>query len=1161
MTGTSGAAGLHDRQARAKILDALDRTLFVDAGAGSGKTTALVGRVLALIGAGVAMENIAAITFTEKAAAELRDRVRRELEQAEAGTGAACAGASAPSAGPDPATATAALQQLDGAAVGTLHSFAQRILAQHPTEAGLPPSVEVIDDIGSQIEFDDRWRSFAENLLDDPTAGVSLLVLELSGAGLEKLRGLAVRLNENWDLAEEHIDRSVGPPDLEAADATGPRVALAAALAHRGDCTEADDGLKAKLDELERRSDGLDGGDALTQLAAVAALRDAAKEPIPRGTSYTRYWQNGSRVVKDAAKDLVASCQDVLEPVTQAALEHIVALLATETLAAAEQRRAAGRLEFQDLLVRARRLLRDPDRGPDVRRALRDRYRRLLLDESQDTDPIQIELAVLIACDDDHVGDTPWHDLAHEGGRLFLVGDPKQSIYRFRRADIATFLRAGRYVEEQPGGERLELFTNFRSTAPVIEWVNTVFERVITAEGDSQPAYVPLAGVRPAAARGPGVAVLGAEPVAGTEDGNKVNAEELRRLEAAAVAGAVASALDEGWDVRDDRHRGEERWRPAEPGDIAILLPARTSLEALEDALEAAGVAYRAETSTLVYATREVRDLMLAAQAVADPTDELAVVAALRSPLYGCGDDDLAHWKLGCRGRFSLLARQPPDAPDGHPVGDGIAHLRDLHDARWWLTPAQLLERVIRERAALESAVATGRPRDVWRRLRFVVDQARAWSDAGGVGLRSYLQWARLQGAGNARVTETVLPETDDDSVRILTIHGAKGLQFPITVVSGMSSPMQRPPYGPTIAFPPGQPAVSRLSARVASEGYEHWQPIDEMMDEHERLRLLYVACTRARDHLVVSLHRTADGRLSKGTLAAALAEADAADVAEALEPGPRPPRQAGSPAPVTALPPRGQWLAERDGALAAARRRLVTSATALASAAIEGALPETDPDLNTTPDDRSADHGRDPRRPEPTADPGLLKDERDAELPPWNKGRYGTAVGRAVHGVLQTVDLGTGAGLEPAARAQAMAEGVPDRTAAVAQLARAALSTNVAREAAATWHGRELFVAAPFGEHLIEGYVDLVYRGPGGLVVVDWKTDSVAGDDGIDAKLARYRLQGAAYTVALEAVTGEQVARMVFVFLNRAGAIERDLPDLRAAVEEAKAAVARISG
>ena len=469
--------------------------------------------------------------------------------------------------------------------------------------------------------------------------------------------------------------------------------------------------------------------------------------------------------------------------------------------------------------------------------------------------------------------------------------------------------------------------------------------------------------------------------------------------------------------------------------------------------------------------------------------------------------------------------------------------MRDLHDARWWLTPAQLLERIIRERAALESAVATGRPRDVWRRLRFVVDQARAWSDAGGVGLRSYLQWARLQGADNAKVTETVLPETDDDSVRILTIHGAKGLQFPITVVSGMSSPMQRPPYGPTIAFPPGQPAVSRLSARVASEGYDQWQPIDEMMDEHERLRLLYVACTRACDHLVVSLHRTTEGRLSKGTLAAALAEADAAEFAEALEPGPRPPRQASSPAPVAALPPRREWLAERDAALTAARRRLVTSATALASTAIHEADPGTGPDR--APTDLSGRDARGPRSHEPTTDPGLSKDERDAELPPWNKGRYGTAVGRAVHGVLQTVDLGTGAGLEPVARAQAMAEGVPDRTAAVTELARAALQTSVAREAASTWHGRELFVAAPLGDQLVEGYIDLVYRSPDGLVVVDWKTDTVAGDDDIDAKLARYRLQGAAYVAALEAATGEPVARMVFVFLNRAGATEAALPDL----------------
>ena len=331
----------------------------------------------------------------------------------------------------------------------------------------------------------------------------------------------------------------------------------------------------------------------------------------------------------------------------------------------------------------------------------------------------------------------------------------------------------------------------------------------------------------------------------------------------------------------------------------------------------------------------------------------------------------------------------------------------------------------------------------------------------------------------------------------------------------------------------------------MESENYETWKPIDEQMDAHERLRLLYVACTRARDHLIVSLHRRAPN--AKGTkensAAWALADAGAAgagafDGSALLDSADReaiPTIAAPAPASTerATLPDRQEWELERQRSLAAASAPTAVSATGLAGE-----------------DSGSA-----------AADAGLDKDRDDSEPPPWSKGRYGTAIGRAVHGVLQDIDLGTGRGLEALAGRQAAAEGVSGRTQAVTGLARAALGTDVARQAAAAEHWRELFVAAPFGERLVEGYVDLVYRGPDGLVVVDWKTDSVAGDDGVDSKLARYRLQGAAYAAALEAVTGEQVARMVFVFLNRGGAVEAELPDLRAAVEEAKAAVARISG
>ncbi|MEM9609910.1 MAG: PD-(D/E)XK nuclease family protein [Actinomycetota bacterium] len=192
--------------------------------------------------------------------------------------------------------------------------------------------------------------------------------------------------------------------------------------------------------------------------------------------------------------------------------------------------------------------------------------------------------------------------------------------------------------------------------------------------------------------------------------------------------------------------------------------------------------------------------------------------------------------------------------------------------------------------------------------------------------------------------------------------------------------------------------------------------------------------------------------------------------------------------------------------------------------------------------------------------DPGLAKRERDLELPPWNKGRYGTAVGRAVHGVLQVVDLADGDGVADAARAQAVAEGVAGRTGVVERLARSALDTRVAREASAARAWRELWVAAPIGDHLIEGYVDLLYRSPDGLVIVDWKTDHVEGDDDVRLKLDRYRLQGASYAVAVERATGESVARVVFAFLAEDGAVERDLPELASAMAEVATSTAQLA-
>lgn len=1085
---------LADAAARELISSALDHTLFVEAGAGSGKTSALVDRVEALVRSGVELDHIAAITFTDKAASELRDRIRQRFE------------------GDDDPRARRAVEQLDGAAIGTLHAFAQRILGEHPVEARLPPGVEVLDEIGSQIDFEDRWRVVVDQLLDDESLGQPYLVLTAGGVDLPQLRELALAFGANWDLVAERIDLAPRTPPPLHLGAIIERFDRLDGVADA--CTDADDKLlqrlRGPLRELRAELDG-----ATDEAEAVAVLRRVPKHCKVSRLGRKDAWTGDIDDIRQEVIGLGEAADALAGQRIDAALWAVAAVVARFTLDAAEQRRTRGRLEFHDLLVRARRLLRDPSAGPGVRRALRHRYRHLLLDEFQDTDPIQVELAVLIACPDDVTGRS-WDELTVDSGRLFFVGDPKQSIYRFRRADIEVFLAARRRF----GDHAPHLTTNFRSSRPVIRWVNQVFGRLIRFTEGAQPEFEPLDPARGAPPTGPGVAVLGAD--AHTED---LDAAGLRAREASEVADTVVAALAEGWSV--DRGRPDRPdWERARPGDICILLPARTSLAALERALSDRKIPYRAETSSLVYATREVRDLLLALRAIADPTDELALVAALRSAVYGCGDDDLAQWRLGLGGRFSLGA-EVPEGGVGHPVGDALVHLGELHQASRWSTPAELLDRLIRDRGVMESAVVGGRPRDVWRRLRFVVDQARAWADAGGTQLRSYLRWAALQGADHARVSETVLPETDDDSVRILTVHGAKGLEFPITILSGMTTRRSGARRGVVAAFPSDGGAHLKLGSAVASEHFAAFQPIDEQLDAHEHLRLLYVAATRARDHLVVSLHRSEGSKAT--TAAAVLAPA-------ALDDGPpsvmlRPRRsdldRAATPPSRAERPSWERWSAERAVAIKTASRRRVVAATTLAREAAEA------------------------------ADPGLAKRERDLELPPWNRGRYGTAVGRAVHGVLQVVDLATGAGLADAARAQAEAEGVAGRTGVVERLAGSALATEVARAASRSTSWRELWVAAPLGDELIEGYVDLLYRSPEGLVIVDWKTDYLEGDDDARAKLDRYRLQGASYAVAVEAAAGEPVARVVFAFLSEAGAVERDLDDLAAAMAEVRSSAA----
>ncbi len=1154
-----------DAPARAAIRTDLDATLFVEAGAGTGKTAALVDRVVSLVtgddseatggersaestqrtgddseateGEGddseapggersaesthkhVPMAAIAAITFTEKAAAELRDRIRRKLrERADDDTQTDVVRARCETAGAD----------LDGAAICTLHAFAQRILTEFPIESGLPPRIEVRDEISSRVAFEERWRAFVDELLDDAELESTVLVLLASNVKLTHLRTVAEILDDNWDL----LDRIEPPRPLPALEIHGWLEELDEACRAGADCRTADDNLLARLGRLAEYRDDLRA--AFDDSERIELL--LAKQPS-FGVSRTGNKKNWADIesVRGKIMKLGEQRKAMTDAVLDVAIKRAVAAIAEYVDQAVAKRRVAGELDFHDLLVLARTLLRDPEHGAPARTRLRQRYRRILIDEFQDTDPIQVELAALLGSDDPDDGRRAWNEMTVDPGRLFFVGDPKQSIYRFRRADIATFLAAQeRFADPAP----LFLTCNFRSAPAVLAWINHVFAELIRPYPASQPAYRALDAARTVAPETDrGAVLLGVEPHSDNPD-----AGEMRSREAADVAAIARAAVAEEWSVYD---RELDAWRPARLGDVCILLPARTSLGYLEQALGAEGVPYRAETSSLVYSSREVRDLLMTLRAVDDSSNTLALVSALRSSVFGCGDDELFTYHVEHGGRWNIAAPLPEDVPRDGAVADAMRFLGELHRERVWSTASELLERIVRERAVIEVGALTGRFRDVARRVRFLIDQARAYADAVGGTLRDYLAWAEMQGAEGARVVEAVVPETDDDAVRIMTIHGAKGLEFPIVVCSGMTTAAQIVGRGVDVLFPPAGGCEVKIVKGVQTADFELHKPIDEQMGFHEKLRLLYVACTRARDHLVVSVHRkvrdldpadrphwTHAELLWEAAEGAAWSEpSGAADIAT----GGRGKGDSAAPGPTPGLA-LDVWQAEYDRAHDRGNKRGFVSATTLAHRL--DAFPVGIAGIES--------------------DPGLAKDGRDLELPPWNKGRYGTAIGRAVHATLQTIELGTGRGIEATAAAQAAAEGVLGHEETIAALTRAAVASPTVQRASECSHWRETYVAVPLDGIMLEGYVDLVFRDHDGLVVVDYKTDAVDADTRAD-RISHYRIQAAAYALAVAEATGEPVTRGVLCFLDPSGATEVEFAgdDLEAAVAEVRALVA----
>ena len=1123
-----------DKEERRVITDDLDDTIFVEASAGTGKTTSLVQRIVNLVASGkTTMDRIAAITFTELAAAELRDRVRQELEEAAAHT-------EWPEA--ERELCRQGVSDLDQANIRTLHSFAGQLLQERPLEAGLPPGFDTSDEIVAGLAFDEAWEEWLDvNLGENSPIAASISLLLTHGITLDTLKRLALEFHGNY--ADLPAPGSV--PEAPTAGAAGMAI-----VQHWPEVERLLEFCKAGTD------------DRLYQLVsirsvAVEALRsfeDGTFQyyrqlgrllPLARRIGNQRNWdsepntrQNSLVALRELLLELHEAVTEELEAAKRHALSELVRNLTEFVLEYAERRRREGRAEFQDLLVWARDLLRD---NITVRDHFRRRFSHLMIDESQDTDPLQAEIAMFLAesvAEGIKGRDRPitWDSIVPERGKLFVVGDPKQSIYRFRRADVEQMLHL-RDRMEAGGGRTVNLVQNFRSQQPVVAWVNHLFNEWMGKDGDEEPAnqaqadYVHMAhrwSAETDSVVGPRVWALGDEEQPGRIDA-------IRQQEAADIAALLRQVVTDGWLKLDQQATnaagGTEMYAPVSYSDICILIRSRTSLPALERALEEADIPYRLESASLIFESQEVRDLLNCLRAIDNPADRVATVAALRSPAFGCSDVDLLrHHEAG--GNFDYLSDNPGR---GEPmVCEGLDTLRQFHGRRMWESPSTLIERFVRDRMLLEGATSHPRMREQWRRYRFMVERAAQYAEAGGKSLRSFLGWIEDQVNNRVRVTETPVPESDEETVRVMTMHSAKGLEFPVVILTSLNSTER---FNPPVSLYDRQQGVVEVGLgtqnnRIATSGYDELAAREKRMSEAESVRLMYVAATRARDHLVLSLRRPE----RRGSNTAAHVISRHLDSAPELwetvvlkgeslpfaadsggEENVAIPLPAGSEHSVAAL---DEWTTERRELIANRGRPRFTSATAL---------------------------GQSERQEQERKD----EQEWNQDVEPWRRGRAGTHVGRAVHAVLQSIDLATGAGLEERAKAQATAEGIPNREAEVIRLARVAVNSAIVRRAVASqrlW--REVPVAAPVAGGFLHGFIDLLFEEPDGLVVVDYKTDSV-DDDRVEDAVAKYRLQGGAYACAVAKATGKRVKEVRFLYLEA----EMDvlLPDLDQAVRDAE--------
>jgi len=1107
-----------DSQDRLLAETTWDRNVVVVAGAGTGKTTILVNRILNLLlrePNPLAITEIVALTFTNKAATEMKQRLRAQLlrltEQADdmIATFRTRYHLSAEQVGE---RARMALEQMEKAQIGTLHSFAAHLLRLHPLESELDPLFQ--EDDGSR--FKELFHSYWDRWLDDELGSAGpqhdRWRRVLAGATLDDLRQLTAALAGDFvDLDE--LERQCRSLPLEGAlrdwvVATHGRAATLLAAQDQPKRRKVEQMLAAAVQSLALLlKQGPPGLAHLPQDERAVLEKDLGKAPAG--------WH--AATFQEAAS-IIGLAQQLLT-VDQSYFQEVVTLVRPFLAQVHHEFLTSGWIAFDGLLARAKTLLRD---HPAVRARIKQTYRAILVDEFQDTDPVQYEIILYLG---ERAGShqTAWHDVDLEPGKLFIVGDPKQSIYAFRRADIEAFERVVEKIRAGGGGV-YSLVTNFRSDGAVLDVVNNVFDRLFQSAEHVQPANERLAA-RPQ--RKPEVSVFGAQLrlVTPGEDDEEFDVQVATRAEAEALARWLKEELLPGTTVTDrDRRDG-----PLQPGHIALIFRKLTHAQVYLDALRRYDIAYITDGEKHFYRRQEIIDLVNLLRVIDNPHDTIALVGILRSPLGGMTDRELLALQqregLDYRQREWLSAWNHPQSGMVRRLYERLAELHQLAPLR---PVPDTIDLIFDRLPVLELAAASLHGEQAVANLRKIREMAEALADRPHLTLTGFVDLMMTRVSEQPDEAESALAEESLDAVRVLTIHKAKGLEFPVVILPGLHQGSKSPRKGPSIHHDWSSRCYSLQMGGRSNLGAVLVDMKMVAREEAEQRRLLYVGMTRARDLLILSGGQTTkpghDTVLS--LLGEAIADEGGLSTADQI--------CIGSSRITRVITP----------ATVAARRRRQEPLSTMAP------RPALDPILIRR-------HARQveweerrmtPRRLTPSS---LAGGRPETGFLPTVTGRdsdLARLIGVCAHAVLEQWDFTRPRAeictvIEQACR-RYVAQDAPQLVVDVTEdlttvFERFFSSEPYKRLQRATVLGREVPFVMPFGEgQMMEGVIDLIYRLDDRIWIADYKTDDVAAED-IQTRADRYRSQAESYSRAVASALGLPSVSFQFVFLRLGIAID----------------------